>query len=206
MLARGSAAYLVPTAVATIGLGALAARGYDLLLAPAAVAAIVLLFMLWFFRDPERRAADAGVVSPADGKVIGVHAEGETTRVVIFMTPVSVHVNRAPLDGRVAALTYHQGSHVPAFKKESDRNERLEVDLETVSGPVRVRLIAGTVARRIHPYIAPGNVLKRGQRIGLIAFGSRCELTLPSRSFRVRVTVGDWVKAGETPMADEVAA
>ncbi|HLE47340.1 MAG TPA: phosphatidylserine decarboxylase [Candidatus Thermoplasmatota archaeon] len=160
---------------------------------------VVYGFILWFFRDPDRRIGD-DVVSPADGKVLLADLGEGRPRLVIFMAPTSVHVNRSPIDGRIAKTEYRQGSHVPAFKKESERNERFDLELSTAAGPVTVALIAGTVARRIHPYVTPGNAVKKGDRIGLIAFGSRCELTLPA-GHRWTVSPGEWIKAGETTVA-----
>lgn len=202
-LARGSARYLAlaGAALATC----VAVTFFEPLAWPvAALASLLCLFFLWFFRDPEREPGP-GVVSPADGRVLYATTDADATKLAIFMSPVDVHVNRAPMDGRVAALEYHQGGHLPAFKKESERNERLEVDLSTSRGPVRVRLIAGTIARRIHPYLAPGADVKKGDRIGLIAFGSRCELVLPPNRYRLLVAPGALVKAGQTPVAEEVA-
>lgn len=160
------------------------------------------LFVTWFFRDPER-ALGPDVTSPADGRVLAATDDGDAVRLSIFMTPWSVHVNRSPLDGRIERLDYRRGAHLPAFRKESDRNERLDVDLSTPNGPVRIRLVAGTLARRIHPYVNPGVEVKKGQRIGLIAFGSRCELLLPRTRYRLLVRPGDWVRAGETTVARE---
>lgn len=203
MFARGSARYL------TVTLG-----GFALLLLLAilldprvwilvALATPVVALVTWFFRDPERTIG-ADVVSPADGRVIAVRDDDVETRLTIFMSPIDVHVNRAPLDGTITSLEYHQGSHVPAFRKESDRNERLELELSTPRGIARIRLIAGTVARRIHPYLAPGVAVKKGDRIGLIAFGSRCELVFPPKQYRLTVSNGQTVKAGRTTVAKEV--
>lgn len=201
-LARGSARYLALGFAAF--LVALAIARIEPFAWPfAALSLLACLFMLWFFRDPERHPGP-GVVSPADGRVIYATHDADATKLAIFMSPVDVHVNRAPLDGRVSAIEYHRGGHVPAFKKESERNERLEVDLSTSHGPVRVKLIAGTVARRIHPYLSPGAAVKKGDRIGLIAFGSRCELILPPHHYRLLVGPGAIVKAGQTTVAEEV--
>lgn len=203
MFARGSFRYLATSLflVALLTLGALWLQPQFWL--AVGLALLAFLFLLWFFRDPERSVGEE-VVSPADGKVLAVDAGPHEARLTIFMAPTSVHVNRCPLSGRIEQLTYHRGGHVPAFKKESERNERLELDLSTGKGPVRVRLIAGTVARRIHPYVTPGAEVKKGDRIGLIAFGSRCELVLPGSAFRFTVEPGTWVKAGETTVAREL--
>jgi phosphatidylserine decarboxylase len=201
LFARYSGRYLV----ATIGIFALLAAVFALLrglwIYPLAIYTPIMLFVLWFFRDPERTIAE-GVVSPADGKVLTATDGPEGSRLIIFMPPTGVHVNRAPLEGEVVATTYRQGSHIPAFRKESERNERFDVQFRTSYGDVGIGLIAGTVARRIHPYVEPGNHLKKGDRIGLIAFGSRCDLSLPPGRFRWKVKPGDWVKAGETTVAD----
>lgn len=201
MFARHSARYLV----STFGLFALFVALWLLLdgywYLPLVVYTPIMLFILWFFRDPERTIGN-GVVSPADGKVLFATEDRDASRLIIFMPPTGVHVNRAPLAGEVVKTSYRQGSHIPAFKKESERNERFDVHFRTSEGDVHVGLIAGTVARRIHPYIGPGNALKKGDRIGLIAFGSRCDLALPPGRFRWKVKPGDWVKAGETTVAE----
>lgn len=202
MFAKGSARFLLPAAAIA---GALAAGSWVVpsLAFAAGLALLILLFFLWFFRDPERTIGPH-VVSPADGRVLAVEAVGNESRLSIFMTPTSVHVNRAPVAGRIEALEYRRGAHRPAFRKESALNERLDVDLVSGTQRVRVRLIAGTMARRIHPYVTAGAEVKKGDRIGLIAFGSRCELLLPSTRYRLTVGPGDWVKAGESPVAQEV--
>lgn len=201
MFARHSGRYLLPT----VGLFLLFVALWPLLggywyLMPVGYAPL-MLFILWFFRDPERTIGP-GVVSPADGKVLLATQSADAARLVIFMPPTGVHVNRAPIGGEVVRTAYRQGSHIPAFRKESERNERFDVQLRTTEGDVHIGLIAGTVARRIHPYIGPGNALKKGDRIGLIAFGSRCDLALPPGRFRWKVKPGDWVKAGETTVAE----
>lgn len=162
----------------------------------------LLGFLLWFFRDPNRVPGD-GIVSPADGKVLRAEESSNGGRLTIFMAPTSVHVNRAPQDGRVVRTEYRRGAHVPAFRKDSGRNERFDLDLETPQGVFHIALIAGTVARRIHPYVEPGNAVKKGDRIGLIAFGSRCELVMPGGRHRWVVAPGQWVKAGQTTIARE---
>lgn len=201
MFARHSAPYLVSTFGLFFLLLALFAllRGYWYL--PLVAYTPIMLFILWFFRDPERTIG-TGVVSPADGKVLFATEDKDASRLIIFMPPTGVHVNRAPLAGEVVRTSYRQGSHIPAFRKESDRNERFDVHFRTPDGDVHIGLIAGTVARRIHPYIGPGNALKKGDRIGLIAFGSRCDLALPPGRFRWKVKPGDRVKAGETTVAE----
>ena len=160
-------------------------------------------FVLWFFRDPERKPSAPGVVSPADGRVSVVREEGEQVRVGVFMNVTDVHVNRAPFDGRVDRVTHRSGAHRPAFSKESERNERVDVDVSTPEGPAELSLIAGAFARRIHPYVEEGETLSRGCRIGHIDFGSRADVLLPPcyDPEDVTVEVGDRLRAGESVVA-----
>ena len=184
---------------------------------PFAGAAALLLTagVLAFFRDPERSPPAEGVVAPADGRVSVVRAEeaptdsGDTAhrqRVGVFMNVTDVHVNRAPLGGTVRDVTHEPGAHRPAFSKESDRNEKLRIRVEAGGGDeYEVVLIAGWFARRIRPYVEPGDELARGQRIGHVAFGSRADVVFPPGVDRedLRVGTGEGVRAGETVVADE---
>jgi phosphatidylserine decarboxylase len=156
--------------------------------------------VLLFFRDPVRSPPPAGVVSPADGRVSVIREEGERLRVGVFMNVTDVHVNRAPVDGEVESVTHRPGAHRPAFSKDSDKNERVDVDY----GDYEVSLIAGAFARRITPYVARGDALERGDRIGHIAFGSRADVLFPPdvRRGDLRVEKGDTVRAGETVLAE----
>ncbi len=201
-LARGAWPYvLVP---------ALAAPPAFLVNPTFGVVAIVLAAaVLAFFRDPERTPPPTGVVSPADGKVSVVReepvedadgADAETRlRVGVFMNVHDVHVNRAPIGGRVEAVEHVPGAHRPAFSKDSDRNERVHLTFPDH----RVTLIAGAFARRITPYAEAGDDLDRGDRIGHIAFGSRADLLLPPDVDRSDLAVadGESVRAGETVIA-----
>ena len=175
---------------------------------------VLTLFVVYFFRDPERRIPPDPdiVVSPADGTVMSVtevagEAAGEAftgataTRVTIFLSIFNVHVQRAPLGGRVDAYAYRPGRYLPAWRDEaSSENEQASLTLATAEGPVVVRQIAGLVARRIVTYPREGDSLVRGERIGLIRFGSRVDLFLPT-DWTVTVGVGDRVRGGETPVA-----
>jgi phosphatidylserine decarboxylase len=161
--------------------------------------------MLWFFRDPDRETAEDGVISGADGLVqsIDVQQDGRI-RVSVFMNPLNVHVNRAPLDGRVASLTHVPGGFLPALDKESERNERLVWHFDTEHGDIEVVQIAGAMVRRIVPYLGEGDKVERGQRIGLIKFGSRFDVYLPVGS-PVGVAVGDKTVAGVTRLDQDEA-
>ena len=163
----------------------------DPLFVPLALLFVLLqLFFLLFFRDPERQV-DSGIVSPADGVVIeaGRH-------ISIFMNLWNVHVNRAPLAGTIAAMQHMPGQHAPAFREKGD-NERLHIELHTEHGDITVTQIAGTIARRIVPYLFPGEVIEKGQRIGIIRFGSKVTVELPDDASPA-VETGDRVRAGQT--------
>jgi len=157
--------------------------------------------LLSFFRDPEREIGE-GIVSPADGKVRKVGTIGGRTFISIFMNVHNVHVNRAPMDGTIRRIEHISGGFVPAFKKGSDRNERVKMTIGGKSGVFEVVQIAGTVARRIVPYRCVGDKLEKGERFGLIRFGSRVDLVfvLP-RGYDVKVKEGDKVLAGSTTLA-----
>jgi phosphatidylserine decarboxylase len=158
-------------------------------------------FVLFFFRDPERTVG-TGVVAPADGKVVKVEGQGETLHLAIFMNIDDVHVNRAPMDCKVAGTQRSGKGYKLAFSTVTDANVRLEWSLETSDGEVRMQQVTGWFARRIVPYAGKGAVLKKGDRIGMIRFGSRVELWLPSKRFKPAVSVGDHVKAGSSTVAE----
>lgn len=175
---------------------------------------VLTLFVVYFFRDPERRIPpDPDIVaSPADGTVMSVaevagEAAGEAfmggpaTRVTIFLSIFNVHVQRAPLAGRVDAYAYRPGRYLPAWREEAgSENEQASLGLTTTEGPVVVRQVAGLVARRIVTYPREGDSVPKGERIGLIRFGSRVDLFLPA-GWEVLVGPGDKVRGGETPVA-----
>ena len=192
---------LVPGAVAV----ALALTGRRALAAPFAAASLA---SLGFFRDPDRAVPELAnaVLSPADGRVTSVDEAvdafvGAAVRVSIFLSPLDVHVNRAPMDAVVRDVEYAHGRFLAAYRPEaSDVNERCTLRLEGDQGRVAVRQIAGVLARRIVCRVKAGDKLEAGQRFGLIRFGSRTDLIAP-RGTDVRVTVGDRVRGGETIMA-----
>jgi len=193
-LAAGTPSWLVPAAVASVA-GAVLVRRSRAVTVPAVAAAGALL---WFFRDPERDGAAEGVLSGADGVVQSVDRRPDgRTRVAVFMNPLNVHVNRAPLAGVVTSLIHRPGGYLPAFNKDSERNERMVWHFDTELGDVEVVQIAGALVRRIVPYLAPGEKVERGQRIGLIRFGSRLDVYLPP-GVEPAVQVGDKTLAGVT--------
>lgn len=161
---------------------------------------LIALFFAIFFRDPERWVG-AGIVSPADGKVSSIEEKSEMMRISIVMGVSNVHVNRAPMDGKVKSIEHHMGKHIPAFNKDSETNERVEITLRTNVGQVNLVQIAGAFARRIKTYIRKGDKISKGQRIGMIRFGSRVDLYLPKKRVRVLTRIGVAVKAGESCLA-----
>ncbi len=170
------------------------------------------LFVVWFFRNPERIASEAPLqlVSPADGKVIWIdevaseeHPDRTLLKISIFMNIFDVHVNRLPFSGEVRSIRYKPGRFLSAdLDKASALNERNTVLIRTEDGrEIRVVQIAGLIARRIVCRLKEGMKVTKGERFGLIRFGSRVELFLPLGTM-VRVKKGDKVRAGETPIGE----
>ncbi|TQN31895.1 phosphatidylserine decarboxylase [Haloactinospora alba] len=196
-MARGSAPWLVPACVAAVA-SAVAGRRSWLGLALAAPAVGVAAGMTWFFRDPERGPAQEGIISAADGVVQSVESQPDgRIRVAVFMSPLNVHVNRAPVAGVVTRQEHRPGGFRPAFDKDSERNERVIWTFETATGQVTVVQIAGAMVRRIVPYFSEGQKVAAGERIGLIRFGSRVDVYLPE-GVAPAVAPGQKVRAGET--------
>jgi len=169
---------------------------------------LLTCFVFWFFRDPERPVpTGAGlIVAPADGKIVQIREEleerflhGRTIRIGIFLNIFDVHVNRIPCAGKIQEIVYHPGKFLAAnLDKASLENERQTILIETPAGQrVLVIQIAGLIARRIVSWIRPGDWVERGQRFGMIRFGSRVDAFLPI-STKLRVQQGDRVKGGET--------
>lgn len=195
-----------------------ASEGWPFILAPAGAAlvawaagwsapAVVLmgfaLACLFFFRDPEREAPSVpgAIVAPADGRVMAVQEVtdpfvGEGVRVSIFLSPLDVHVNRAPIAGLVIDAEYRPGRFRPAYRvADSEANERCSLALQGEAARVAVTQIAGILARRIVCRARPGDKLALGQRFGLIRFGSRTDLVVP-RQTELRVRPGERVRGG----------
>jgi phosphatidylserine decarboxylase len=169
-----------------------------------------LLFFTYFFRDPERDipADPAGIVAPADGKVILVdevredrYLNAPARRIAIFMNVFDVHVNRAPLAATVAEAQHRDGCFKAAFREDAcTLNEQMALLLEAKGSLVLVVQIAGLLARRIVSYVEPGQHLEKGERLGMICFGSRVDLYLPPEA-EILVKVGEKVKAGHSLVA-----
>lgn len=175
------------------------------------LAAVLALFVAYFFRDPQRAIPSdpSLVLSPADGKVIEIRTVdepaflgGKGQRVTIFLSIFNVHVQRSPVDGTVDYYQYHPGGYAVAWhEKASEENERANLGISHSKGRVVVTQIAGLIARRIVTYPRPGDTVERGQRIGLIRFGSRVDLIVPME-WTVTTKVGDVVAGGTSVLAE----
>ena len=166
-------------------------------------------FMAFFFRDPDRHIPQAPglVVSPADGRVMFVGLgdnrwapPGSWKHITIFLSPMDVHVNRTPVDGRITRIDYRHGTFLPAYKDSSNDNELNEVWIDHGGRTVVFRQVVGVLARRIVCRVEEGQMLERGQRIGLMRFGSRMDVFLPTDA-TLLVAAGDRVVGGETVLA-----
>jgi phosphatidylserine decarboxylase len=177
----------------------------------AAPAALLAAFFLFFFRDPERRVADApgAVLSPADGRVLVAGAadpaaappDGAWQQISIFLSPMNVHVNRVPVAGRVTRVSFQRGRFLPAYHRDAAAaNERSEIWIEHDGQPIVVRQIVGVLARRVVCRLQSGAEVRAGDRYGVMKFGSRMDVFLPTTA-EIRVTVGDAVRGGETIIA-----
>jgi len=192
------------------GLALIAAAALVAWLTVPALAAIPLLlaaFFLWFFRDPERAipAIAGAVVSPADGKVTSISVVEENgqkqTHISIFLNVFDVHVNRSPVGGVIETVQYYKGKFRNAMDPTcADVNEQNVVTIRSEIGPVVLKQIAGLLARRIVFTKKVGDTVQRGERVGLIKFGSRTDIIFAGGA-AMKVRVGDRVKGGSTVLA-----
>jgi phosphatidylserine decarboxylase len=169
-----------------------------------AVPVVLAMFFLWFFRDPSRKVPDGPglIVSPGDGKVEEVEwiefPDGGRLRMTIFLNVFDVHVNRVPVGGVVTLAEHHEGQFMNAMKPESAvHNEQTLITIDAGGYTVSFKQIAGLLARRIVCNLKVGDRVERGQRMGLIKFGSRVDVLMPAET-NPRVKVGDRVKGGSS--------
>ncbi len=179
------------------------------------ILAVITTWIAYFFRDPDRVTPlrDGLIIAPADGKIVGVEKVlpptelglegGERTRISIFLTMLDCHVNRAPIAGRITRSVYVPGAFFSAASdKSSEENERRALVIETPTGiEIAVLQIAGLISRRIVTFAGEGDTVGVGQRFGLIRFGSRVDVYLPSGRGPL-VSIGQRTIAGETVLAD----
>jgi phosphatidylserine decarboxylase len=192
--------FIIPLTIVT---GLLFAFGWR----NTALASLVLtLFVLFFFRDPERTIPEGKgiVVSPADGKVIvikdvyePVYLKQDVKQISIFLSVFNVHVNRAPIGGSIEVVKYNPGRfHVASVDKASLENEQTSMVIASGKDKILVKQIAGLIARRIVCYARPGDTIKTGERYGLIRFGSRVDIFLP-KTAEIKVKLGDRVSGAQ---------
>jgi phosphatidylserine decarboxylase len=177
---------------------------------PAFAVSFFFLFCLFFFRNPNRHHTinQNELISPADGKImeIGKIEESEflgrvAKRVCIFMSLADVHVNRAPCEGKIVKVEHRRGDFALAFKKDIDKeNERNYILMEHGDERILLVQVAGFLARRITSYVKAGDIVKKGDPVGIIAFGSRVDIYVPEE-YDIMVSSGNKVKAGMTVLA-----
>jgi len=196
--------FIIPLAACTVILFAVGWRNIGV------VSLLMTLFVLFFFRDPEREVpvGEGLVVSPADGEVIVIKEIYEPTylkrdakQISIFLSVFNVHVNRSPIAGAVELVKYNPGKFlVASVDKASLDNEQTAMVITNGKGRILVKQIAGLIARRIVCYAKPGDSIKSGERYGLIRFGSRVDIFLPKDAI-IKVKVGDRVKGARDIIA-----
>ncbi|KFO68860.1 phosphatidylserine decarboxylase [Smithella sp. SCADC] len=202
VIARGGYPFIVLSLVTTVFIAFFGIGWLTILFA------FITFFIIWFFRNPDRYFQDEEkvLISPADGKIIKIEnvevngtISGKFKKISIFMNVFNVHVNRAPYSGQIEAINYHEGKFFSAnLDKASLDNERNEIMIRTEDGrSLWMVQIAGLIARRIVCWVNVGTIVKKGERVGLIRFGSRVDVYLPDDS-RISVKLKDKVKAGET--------
>ena len=171
----------------------------------AAIPGLLLLFCLNFFRDPKRKIPEGkGIfVSPADGKIVQIRSIvdsdiGKANLVSIFLNVFNVHVNRTPVRGSISEVQHKKGKFLAAFNHSaSDENEQSNIHINSTEGLIKVKQIAGLLARRIRCYVKKGSHLNTGDKLGFIMFGSRVDIILPD-TITLRVNLGQKVKGGES--------
>ena len=166
-------------------------------------------FLTYFFRDPDRQIPDGAdlSVAPADGRIMVAGAAnprwappGTWNQVTIFLSPLDVHINRAPGEGRITRIEYRPGRFLPAYREDASENELNEIWIERGGDTIVVRQIVGVLARRIVCRVHEGQQLARGERIGLMKFGSRMDVFFPP-TYELTVSVGQQAVGGETVIA-----
>jgi len=208
--AREGYPFMLGTAfLAALAWGAVAVAG-SWTIVPASLLTLLTAFVFYFFRDPEREipSGEGAVISPGDGKIIDIREVDESSfiggpcrRITIFLSVFNVHVQRAPVSGDVAHREYRPGEFAVAWHpKASEKNEQSSLGLIAGGHRVLVRQIAGLIARRIVTYPEQGGHVERGERIGLIRFGSRVDLFMPL-DWSLDCAVGDKVAGGSTVLA-----
>lgn len=167
---------------------------------------ILTIFLLVFFRDPARTHPGNGIVAPADGIIKEIKDEKldgrRYQRIITFMNVHNVHVNRIPIDGKIISIERKQGGFLPAYRSGASNNNQVITTLKTDIGLVKIIQIVGVFAKRIIVYLSEGENVKKGQRLGIIRFGSRVDLFLPEDKVKIKVKVGQKTKANLTTVGE----
>lgn len=198
-LAKQGLAFILPAA--GVGLFSILLRFW-----PATIFfGLITAGLTFFFRDPERKVflSPNHLLAPADGRIIEITKKDESTvKVSIFLSLLDVHLVRSPLEGTIAAIEDKPGESLPAYRREaSTRNRSKTLLVQGQQGVIELKMIVGVAARRIFCYVRPGEKVLQAQRVGLMAFGSRVEVSFPS-SYALKIRLDQKVKAGITLLAE----
>ena len=205
-LAQGHKAVTFPVAGLTFAIILLNVWLHDVLVRLLLVFSLVmLLFILFFFRDPERQIPDSpGILAPADGKIIETTDSKGYSSIKIMMSLFDVHVTRMPIDGKILSIKRKSGSFfpmIPFYTKISRNNARQIILVEGNDHQMKITQISAFLARRCVCYHDIGTFVPRGSRLGIVRLGSEVDIHFPSNSYQVKVQVGQTVRAGETLIA-----
>jgi len=201
-MARDVYKFLIPLLGLTLLFSALGLGIHPLFWIPAVIILLLSVFVAFFFRDPEREivADNRSIVSPVDGKVVNIEQNDKGFRISIFLTVFNVHVNRAPIAGKIIRQHYKPGKFLVAWdERASVENEQVQMTFEG-SRTIKISLIAGIIARRIIPYTKQGDTVTKGDRIALIRFGSRADVFIPP-DCTIVAAMGEPVKGGLSVLA-----
>ena len=178
------------------------------LLIVVSISLLLFLFSLYFFRDPQRETPEEKniLISPADGKIISIKdnilhpvSKEPSKMISIFLSLLDVHINRIPIGGKISLIEYHKGKFLAAFNpKASELNEKYVFDINSKYGSIRVQQIAGIIARRLVCNLRLNDIVKAGERFGLMKFSSRIDLIIPKKHFKLNTKIGEKVRGGET--------
>lgn len=172
------------------------------------ISLLLFLFCLYFFRDPNRKipAGENLLVSPADGKIISIKdnilhpiSKEPSKMISIFLSLTDVHINRIPIGGKISFIKYHKGKFLAAFNpKAVELNEKYVFDVDSKFGLIRVQQVAGIIARRLVCNLQLNNLVKAGEKFGLMKFSSRIDLIIPMKHLKINIRINKKVRGGET--------
>lgn len=172
------------------------------------ISLLLFLFSLYFFRDPNRKipAGENLLVSPADGKIISIKdnilhpiSKEPSKMISIFLSLTDVHINRIPIGGKISFIKYHKGKFLAAFNpKAVELNEKYVFDVDSKFGLIRVQQVAGIIARRLVCNLQLNNLVKAGEKFGLMKFSSRIDLIIPMKHLKINIRINKKVRGGET--------